>query len=253
MSSLTFIQRRVSPGTDVGDALFDRVRRQIQMTHRSRISVGRNITIVTATRLCAPFLALALLTACAALQPTHTPPTQPAPAPAPAPANLAPYLDTLAKMAPGDAARQTAELDATLAAAQQSPTASNTLRYALALGSAGRPDSNPVEAKRLIADLLAGPNDLKPEERELANAYLREFDSRVALYAELARQREESEQKLKSSDTSAARKAEALAAENARLKKQLTDAERKLEAVAEMERSLLEQAQQAPAETPPRP
>jgi flagellar biosynthesis GTPase FlhF len=164
-----------------------------------------------------------------------------------------PYLDTLAKMAPGDAARQTAELDTTLTAAQQSPTASNTLRYALALGSAGRPDSNPVEAKRLIADLLAGPNDLKPEERELANAYLREFDARVALYAELARQREESEQKLKSSDTSAARKAEALATENARLKKQLTDAERKLEAVAEMERSLLEQAQQAPAETPPRP
>jgi flagellar biosynthesis GTPase FlhF len=156
-------------------------------------------------------------------------------------------------MAPGDAARQAAELDATLTAAQQSPTASNTLRYALALGSAGRGDSNPVEAKRLIADLLAGPNDLKPEERKLANAYLREFDARVALYAELARQREESEQKLKSSDSSAARKADALAAENTRLKKQLMDAERKLEAVAEMERSLLEQAQQAPAETSPRP
>jgi flagellar biosynthesis GTPase FlhF len=156
-------------------------------------------------------------------------------------------------MAPGDAARQQGELASALSAAQQSPTAANTLRYALALGCAGRPDSNPVEAKRLVAELLAGPNDLAPEELELANAYLREFDARVALYAEIARQREESEQKLKSSDLSAVRRADALAAENVRLKKLLNEAERKLEAVADMERSLLEQAQQVPAETQPRP
>jgi hypothetical protein len=199
-------------------------------------------------------LPLALLAACAALQPQHTPPAPPAAVAAtPAPANLAPYLDTLAKMAPGDAARQQAELASTLAAAQDSPSASNTLRYALALGCAGRPDSNPVEAKRLLAELLAGPNELTPEELDLAKAYLREFDARVALYAEIARQREESEQKLKSSDSSAVRRADTLAAENARLKKQLNEAERKLEAVEEMERSLLEQAQEAPADAPPRP
>jgi hypothetical protein len=199
-------------------------------------------------------LPLALLAACAALQPQHSPPAPPAAVTAtPAPANLAPYLDTLAKMAPGDAARQQAELASALAAAQQSPTSANTLRYALALGCAGRPDSNPVEAKRLLAELLAGPNELTPEELGLAKAYLREFDSRVALYAEIARQREESEQKLKSSDSSAVRRADALAAENARLKKQLNEAERKLEAVEQMERSLLEQAQEAPAEAPPRP
>jgi hypothetical protein len=194
---------------------------------------------------------LTLLTACTALQPRHE--AEPAPAPkveAPASASLVPYLDTLAKMAPGDAARQESELAATLAAARQDPSASNTLRYALALGSAGHPDSNPVEAKRLITELLAGQDNLTLPEREFATAYLREFDARVALYAELARQREESEQKLKSVDASAGRRADQLAAENARLKKQLAEAERKLEAVAEMERSLLEQAQQAPAETP---
>jgi hypothetical protein len=197
--------------------------------------------------------ALTLLTACSAVRPGHE--AEPAPAPtveAPASASLTPYLETLAKMAPGDATRQRAELASTLAAAEQTPSASNSLRYALALGSAGHPDSNPVEAKRLITELLAGPDDLSPEERGFATAYLREFDARVALYAELARQREESEQKLKSVDASADRRAEALAAENARLRKQLADAERKLEAVAEMERSLLEQAQPA-AESPPRP
>jgi len=199
-------------------------------------------------------IALTLLTACAALQPQHTPPVPPAAVAAtPAPAILAPYLATLANMAPGDAARQQAELASTLAAAQDSPSAANTLRYALALGCAGRPDSNPVEAKRLLAELLAGPNELTPEELDLAKAYLREFDARVALYAEIARQREESEQKLKTSDSSAVRRADTLAAENARLKKQLNEAERKLEAVEQMERSLLEQAQEAPADAPPRP
>ncbi len=194
------------------------------------------------------------LAACSGLQAPHTPPAPPAAAVvAPATANLAPYLDTLAAMAPGDAARQQAALADALAAAQQSPSAAHTLRYALAVGSAGHPDSNPVEAKRLITELLAGPNDLQPAEHELATAYLREFDARVALYAELARQREESEQKLKSNDSSATRRAEALASENARLKRQLAEAERKLEAVAEMERSLLEQAQEKPPEATPRP
>ncbi len=196
--------------------------------------------------------ALLVLAACADFESRRTASSQPAPAASnPAPTSLAPYLEAIANMAPGDPARQQAELTSALAAAQQSRSSTDTLRYALVLGCAGHKDSNPVEAKRLLADLLAGPNDLNSQERELANAYLREFDARVALYAELARQREESEQKLKSNDSSAAKRADALAAENARLKKQLTEAERKLEAVAEMERSLQEQAPEAATEAPP--
>jgi hypothetical protein len=166
---------------------------------------------------------------------------------------LAPYLETLAKMAPGDAARQQAELESRLSAAQETRSSSDTLRYALAVGAAGYPSSNPVEAKRLITELLASPNTLEPLEVSFATAYLREFDARVALYAELARQREESEQKLRSLDATAERRADALAAENKQLKRALTEAERKLEAVAEMERSLLEQAGQTPTEPPQRP
>ena len=166
---------------------------------------------------------------------------------------LAPYLETLAKMAPGDATRQQDELESRLTAAQQTRSSSDTLRYALALGAAGYPSSNPVEAKRLITELLASPNTLEPLEVSFATAYLREFDARVALYAELARQREESEQKLRSLDATAERRADALAAENKQLKRALAEAERKLEAVAEMERSLLEQAGETPAEPPQRP
>ena len=193
----------------------------------------------------------ALLAACAGLG-THdgrvAAETTLSPAPPPI---LTRYLETLARMAPGDPARQQAELAATLAAAQQTRSSADTLRYALALGSAGHASSNPVEAKRLVSELLASPNTLDPAETAFAQAYLREFDARVALYAELARQREESQQQLKSLDATADRRAEALAAENKQLKRKLADAERKLEAVAEMERSLLEQAG-TEAEPPPR-
>ena len=194
----------------------------------------------------------ALLSACAGLSTAGSRESaETAPPPAPPPV-LTRYLETLARMAPGDPARQQDELATTLAAAQQTHSSADTLRYAIALGTAGHASSNPVEAKRLISELLASPNTLDPAETAFAQAYLREFDARVALYAELARQREESEQKLKSLDATAERRSDALAAENKQLKRKLAEAERQLEAVAEMERSLLEQAG-AEAEPPPPP
>lgn len=206
----------------------------------------------SATGSAALLLWLYLLSACAAPPPGRgASGSSAANTSTPAPADLSPYLDTLSRMAPGDAARQQAEVAATLAAAQQSRSWSNTLRYAMALGSPGHAGSNPVEARRLIVEVLAGPNDLKPQELALANAYLRELDARVALYADLARQREESEQKLRSLDATADRRADSLAAENARLKKALAEAERKLKAVEEMERALLEQASESASEAPP--
>jgi hypothetical protein len=194
-----------------------------------------------------------LLTACATPAPPTTPPVPPQ-APAPVRPSLDPYLDTLSRLAPGDPERQAAELASTLEAMQQSPTAQNTLRHALALGSAGHAGSNPVEAKRLLADLLAGSPALAPEELALANAFLREFDARVALYAEIARQRQDAEQKLQSLDSSTGRRTHALEAENARLERALDEANRKLEAVAEMERSLLDLVDEPDSgEAPPPP
>jgi hypothetical protein len=190
-----------------------------------------------------------LLTACATPAPPTTPAAPPQ-APAPVRPSLDPYLDTLSRLAPGDPERQAAELASTLEAMQQSPTAQNTLRHALALGSAGHAGSNPVEAKRLLADLLAGSPALAPDELALANAFLREFDARVALYAEIARQRQDAEQKLQSLDSSTGRRTHALETENARLQQALDEANRKLEAVAEMERSLLDLVSEPEREEP---
>lgn len=185
------------------------------------------------------------LTACAGLQPASKPgvPGQAVMAPTPRPAGDAAYFEVLDLMAPGDAVRQSTGLAATLNQAQQNPTSSNRLRYAIALGAAGHVSSNPVEARRLITELLAGQNDLTPREVSLANAFLREFDARVALYADLARQREESERQLKALDVDGDRRYSALNAETQRLKKALAEAERKLEAVAEMERTLTPEGQ----------
>lgn len=188
------------------------------------------------------FVPLLWLAACATAPPSLPTPERAATPSDPGPAALLRYVDTLARMAPGDTDRQLAEIAAARAAAQQTRRSSDMLRYALAIGSAGHPSSNPVEAKRLITDLLAGPNELAPAEVDFASALLREFDARVALYAELARVREDVERRLVSSDTDADARAASLAVENKALRRALAEAERKLEAVADMERSLLEQS-----------
>ena len=194
-----------------------------------------------------------LLAGCAGVRPAVEAPVQTAdPIAANRPTDLRPYLDVLSGVAPGDTARRQAALEAAFAASQIAPTPANRLRYALAVGSAGSPGSNPVEARRLLVELLAGPNDLTPDERVLAESFLRELDARVTLYAELARQREESRARIESLDASADQRVDAVAAENARLKRALAEAERKLEAVADMERQLLEQpSEPAPATSPP--
>lgn len=194
-----------------------------------------------------------LTVGCTAMRPSDEDPVRVAPsAPTVQAEGLAPYLDVLSDMAPGDPVRQSVTLESARSVSEKTPTSSARLRYALALGSAGPAGSNPVEASRLLTELLAGPNDLTAEETSLAQGFAREFDARVKLYADLARQREESDAQVKALQSSAEQRVEALAAENARLKRALSEAERKLRGVAEMERQLLEQSTE-PESTPPQP
>ncbi len=203
----------------------------------------------------APLAALGfLLGACTGLHaqsPAATPAAAAQPTAQRAP-DLARYVDTLAAMAPGDPTRQQATLETARAAASQDPTAENRLRYALALGCAGHAGSDPIEADAQLTELLASDHGLQPLEVALASAFLREFDARVALFAELGRQRAESEHRLQTANDTAESRADALAAENAKLRRALATAERKLEAVAEMERSLLDQAAE-PTQSPTPP
>lgn len=200
------------------------------MTARLRLTGLRLFTLV----------AVSSIAACASAPPTASSKGSAGASPAGSPAKveIEDYLGIFDRLAPGDAMRQYEIMAELKARAQLEPTASNRLRYALALGAAGRPDSNPIEAKRLISELLAEQHDLRPKEVSLANAWLREFDARVALYADLARQREEAERALQARDAEDDRRIGALQAETQRLRKALQEAERKLEAVAEMEKAL---------------
>ena len=188
----------------------------------------------------ATVLLLLAVGACAGLPPAPPPKGTAGAATESAPkgASIEDYLQILDRLAPGDATRQYEVVAELAAAVQQAPTATNRLKHALALGAAGRPDSNPIEAKRLVSELLAEQNDLRPLEVSLANAWLREFDARVALYADLARQHEESERERHADAAESDKRIAALNAETQRLRKALLEAERKLEAVAEMEKPL---------------
>ncbi|MGI9245736.1 MAG: hypothetical protein ACR2I8_03400 [Steroidobacteraceae bacterium] len=182
----------------------------------------------------------ALLAACTSFPVAKPPDTAGVPpvVAGPKPADIDSYIALFDQLAPGNPERQYAAVSDLASLALREPTATNRLKYALALGAAGRADSNPVEARRLIADLLAEQSGLQPREVSLANAWLREYDARVALYADLARVRDETERKLRDSGSEDDKRIAALNSENQRLRKALADAERKLEAVAEMERSL---------------
>jgi hypothetical protein len=181
-------------------------------------------------------------------------PTMPAPAqPAqtvPAVTDLTPYFDLLEEIAKADAARDAALLGELEAQRVQAPDGRATLRYAVALGSAGHKASDPVEARRLLQALLASPGDLEPAELRFATVLLREFDARVTLYAQLARQREEAEGKLAASNEAHAKALQSNAAETARLRRALAQAEQKLQAITEMERELLEQIEAPPPVEP---
>src|SRR5688572_18936374 len=118
----------------------------------------------------------AMLAGCTGMRPAEAPRPAQTHDSTPKPVELSSYLDIFDRLAPGDVGRQTAELAALQAIAQQNPTATNRLKYALAFGAAGRADSNPIEAKRLISELLAEQHDLQPKEVSLANAFLREYD-----------------------------------------------------------------------------
>jgi len=197
-----------------------------------------------------PTTALAcLLGGCAAFAPPAPAPV-PEPTPAPAVTDLAPYFALLDQFAASDPARQSALLADLASQLAASPGERSALRHALAVGTAGRSGSDPVEARRLLVALLAAPGELAPAERQMAAALQREFDARVTLYAQLARQREELEARLAADNAAHARALQTATAETARLRRELQRAETKLQAITEMERELLEQSEPEP---PPQP
>jgi hypothetical protein len=186
-------------------------------------------------------LAAALLSACqSGAERPSTRPVATAPAAREAGLPVARYLEALDDMAAGDLIRQQATLLAARSAWQQAATPANTLRYALVLGTPGHDDTNPLEASRLLAGLLAAPERLSPDEVRLAGAFQREFTARVSQYADLARARLDTDAQLRAVEAESQSRINALSADLARVRRERDTIQEKLDAIADIEKTLME-------------
>lgn len=162
------------------------------------------------------------------------------------PGPLGPLLEMMTTLPQGDPARQAEVFQAAKDAASLSPTTSNRLRYALALAIPGHSGSDPVAAQRQLAELLARPETLLPDERLLAMVELQEVDQRLVLQAENKRLRDEDTQNSRDKLQAINRRLATESDENARLRKALDEARAKLDAVTHIERSINDRAATEP-------
>ncbi len=152
--------------------------------------------------------------------------------------SVEPLLEMMTSLPQGDPAHQAEMFQSAKDAASVAPTTSNRLRYALALATPGHSGSNPVAAQRQLAELLARPETLLPDERLLAMLELQEVDQRLVLQAENKRLRDEDSQNSRDKLQALNKRLSAESDENARLRKALDEARAKLDAVTHIERSI---------------
>jgi hypothetical protein len=153
---------------------------------------------------------------------------------------LAVYLRTLHDLLEGDAVLKADVFRNVAAAANAAPTTTNRLNLALALATPGHPSSNPLEAQRLLNEVLAKDNALLPDERVLALVELKDVEQRLILDAEAAKlQRAAQVAATQRNDQNAQRLQTALD-ENRQLRQQLDEARVKLDAITNIERSIRE-------------
>ena len=155
------------------------------------------------------------------------------------------YLDTMNELGSGDPARQADLFYEVEREFTRAPTTMSTLRYAVALVTAGHPASKPSEGKRLLETLLATPERMTQEERTLAAVMLREAETRLKLEAENRRLLATLDDRSRSQANSDKR-VQAQVDENARLRRALAEAQQKLDAIKEIERSLIERSPTPP-------
>jgi hypothetical protein len=155
------------------------------------------------------------------------------------------YLDTMSGLAGGDAAQQADVFYAIEREYTRAPTTASTMRYAVALVTAGHPATNASEGRRMLETLLATPERMTPDERTLAKILLHETNERLKLESENRRLLATLDDRGKSQANSEKR-LQAQAEENARLKRALTEAQQKLDAIKEIERSIIERSPTPP-------
>jgi hypothetical protein len=144
------------------------------------------------------------------------------------------YLASLSLITNGNPTQQAdlfyeAERDFTNA-----PTTANTMRFALILVAPSHPGSDPVRGKKMLEQLLATPERLTPNERNIASFLVKDAEIRLQLETENRRLTATVDERSKG-QANFDRRTQVLADENARLRKQLDEAQRKLDAIKSIE------------------
>jgi hypothetical protein len=190
------------------------------------------------------WLCLSILAGCGSLTGLQ----KPAPVPTPtrdaeAGALLAQHIDSLQRLAQGNAAEQAEIVSGLRVAYEQSHQPAAAFRYALALALPGHPARSPQQAQRLLREALAAPERLAPIERGLAllelqrvDVELRLADENLRLAAEL--QRERARDKSPAVTNVATKRLQAEIDENVKLRRALEEARAKLDAIANIEKNI---------------
>jgi hypothetical protein len=150
---------------------------------------------------------------------------------------IASYLDICLKLARGTPAEQAVILTTANNDYSAAPTPSRVLRYAMVLSTPGHAGYDPVVAQRLLREVLASPETLRPAERALAFLQLQQVERQQSLQADVRRLQTNAERTANERIAQLTRRLTTESEENTRLKKALAEAQAKLDAIANIERS----------------
>ena len=179
-----------------------------------------------------------LLAGCASLIHPNTTPTIVTTA---TPVANNPYITLLANLSSNDLAKQSDVFYEVERNQLQAPTTLNQLRYALALGIPGHPNSDASTTKKLLEQLLANPERLSSEERSLTIVVLNLCDETLKQQAEGRRLAATLDDKTKT-ESNLERRMQLQADEITKLRKALDTAQQKLDAIKDLEKSISERS-----------
>ena len=118
------------------------------------------------------------------------------------------------------------------------PSLANRLHFAMVVSTPGHHASDPIEARRILTDLLSKPRSLTDSERHIATVYLKDLEERLSLQSEIKQLTQKLAEAKPDPDNNNDAQLRAVLAENQRLQSALDEANAKLEALTTIERSI---------------
>lgn len=155
------------------------------------------------------------------------------------------HLNLMSELSGTDPAHQSDVMYEVEKSYTQAPTTANTLRYAIALAVPGHPASDPLQAKKLLEQLLATPERMTTAERSVAQTMLNISDQWLKLQADNRRLAATVDDKAHAQANSD-RRLQGQTEEIARLHRALDAAQQKLDAIKDIERSISERSSSSP-------